>query len=100
MVLSLHPGAVAELDGTRDWEGVMTCRDAGRRCSREGVGPTGWGLDSKKVGSEIPFSQPFSSCCCSCEMFFRLPVHNCTNRNSAVSFLFWPHCVACRILAP
>ena len=54
VVFSLHPGAVAELDGTRDWEGVMTCRDAGRRYREEGVGPTGWGLDGKNVGSETP----------------------------------------------
>lgn len=34
----------------------MTCRDAGRRYREEGVGPTGWGLDGKKVGSETPSS--------------------------------------------
>lgn len=45
VVFSLHPDAVAELDGTRDWEGVMTCRDAGRRYREEGESPTGWGLD-------------------------------------------------------
>lgn len=35
VVFSLHPGAVAELDGTRDWEGVMTCRDVMRRYREE-----------------------------------------------------------------